>query len=99
MKNSLCRSGYLRLVQKYCPSLTLSDLRPWPAGVRAQAVSPQGKLIDDFLFVTTARSIHTCNAPSPAATLRYPDRRAYRQQGAEPAGQPEQSRTHAACGT
>ncbi|PLN72885.1 L-2-hydroxyglutarate oxidase, partial [Klebsiella quasipneumoniae] len=39
MKNSLCRSGYLRLVQKYCPSLTLSDLRPWPAGVRAQAVS------------------------------------------------------------
>ncbi|MGR7257465.1 L-2-hydroxyglutarate oxidase [Klebsiella aerogenes] len=72
MKNSLCRSGYLRLVQKYCPSLTLSDLRPWPAGVRAQAVSPQGKLIDDFLFVTTARSIHTCNAPSPAATSAIP---------------------------
>ncbi|HCV9639103.1 TPA: L-2-hydroxyglutarate oxidase, partial [Klebsiella pneumoniae] len=56
----------------YCPSLTLSDLRPWPAGVRAQAVSPQGKLIDDFLFVTTARSIHTCNAPSPAATSAIP---------------------------
>ncbi|RSS25836.1 L-2-hydroxyglutarate oxidase, partial [Streptomyces sp. WAC05858] len=72
MKNSLCKSGYLRLVQKYCPSLTLSDLRPWPAGVRAQAVSPQGKLIDDFLFVTTARSIHTCNAPSPAATSAIP---------------------------
>lgn len=72
MKNSLCRSGYLRLVQKYCPSLTLSDLRPWPAGVRAQAVSPQGKLIDDFLFVTTARSIHTFNAPSPAATSAIP---------------------------
>ena len=42
------------------------------AGVRAQAVSPQGKLIDDFLFVTTARSIHTCNAPSPAATSAIP---------------------------
>ena len=69
------------------------------AGVRAQAVSPQGKLIDDFLFVTTARSIHTCNAPSPAATLRYPDRRHIVSKGAEPAGQPEQSRTHAACGT
>ena len=41
MKNSLCRSGYLRLVQKYCPSLTLSDLRPWPAGVRAQAPAPE----------------------------------------------------------
>lgn len=72
MKNSLCRSGYLRLVQKYCPSLTLNDLQPWPAGVRAQAVSPQGKLIDDFLFVTTPRSIHTCNAPSPAATSAIP---------------------------
>lgn len=64
MKNSLCKSGYLRLVQKYCPRLSLSDLQPWPAGVRAQAVSPDGKLIDDFLFVTTPRTIHTCNAPS-----------------------------------
>ena len=72
MKNSLCKSGYLRLVQKYCPSLTLKDLQPWPAGVRAQAVSPDGKLIDDFLFVTTPRSIHTWNAPSPAATSAIP---------------------------
>ncbi|HGY3718782.1 TPA: L-2-hydroxyglutarate oxidase [Citrobacter gillenii] len=72
MKNSLCKSGYLRRIQKYCPSLTLKDLQPWPAGVRAQAVSPDGKLIDDFLFVTTPRSIHTCNAPSPAATSALP---------------------------
>ncbi|MEF3092643.1 L-2-hydroxyglutarate oxidase [Raoultella scottia] len=72
MKNSLCKDGYLRLVQKYCPSLVLQDLQPWPAGVRAQAVSPHGRLIDDFLFVTTARSIHTCNAPSPAATSAIP---------------------------
>ncbi|KNC92885.1 L-2-hydroxyglutarate oxidase [Trabulsiella odontotermitis] len=72
MKNSLCKSGYLRLVQKYCPSLRAEDLQPWPAGVRAQAVSPDGKLIDDFLFVTTPRSIHTCNAPSPAATSAIP---------------------------
>ncbi|WP_404680692.1 L-2-hydroxyglutarate oxidase [Raoultella terrigena] len=72
MKNSLCKGGYLRLVQKYCPSLALQDLQPWPAGVRAQAVSPHGRLIDDFLFVTTARSIHTCNAPSPAATSALP---------------------------
>lgn len=72
MKNSLCKSGYLRLVQKYCPRLSLSDLQPWPAGVRAQAVSPDGKLIDDFLFVTTPRTIHTSNAPSPAATSAIP---------------------------
>ncbi|GHK84422.1 hypothetical protein ECZU17_03590 [Escherichia coli] len=37
--------------------------------MRAQAVSPDGKLIDDFLFVTTPRTIHTCNAPSPAAAI------------------------------
>ena len=72
MKNSLCKSGYLRLVQKYCPRLSLSDLQPWPAGVRAQAVSPDGKLIDDFLFVTATRAIYTCNAPSPAATSAIP---------------------------
>ncbi len=72
MKNSLCKSGYLRLVQKYCPRLSLSDLQPWPPGVRAQAVSPDGKLIDDFLFVTTPRTIHTGNAPSPAATSAIP---------------------------
>ncbi|KNC91714.1 L-2-hydroxyglutarate oxidase [Trabulsiella odontotermitis] len=72
IKNSLCKNGYLRLVQKYCPSLRAEDLQPWPAGVRAQAVSPDGKLIDDFLFVTTPRSIHTCNAPSPAATSAIP---------------------------
>lgn len=72
MKNSLCKSGYLRLVQKYCPRLSLSDLQPWPAGVRAQAVSPDGKLIDDFLFVTTPRTIHTCNVFFPAATSAIP---------------------------
>lgn len=71
MKNSLCKSGYLRRVQKYCPSLTVNDLQPSPAGVRAQAVSPDGKLIDDFLFVTTPRSIHTCNAPPRRRHPRY----------------------------
>lgn len=72
MKNSLFKSSYLKLVQKYCPGLTAQDLLPYPAGVRAQAVSPEGKLIDDFLFVTTARTIHVCNAPSPAATSAIP---------------------------
>ncbi|MCS5874182.1 FAD-dependent oxidoreductase [Klebsiella pneumoniae subsp. pneumoniae] len=98
-KNSLCRSGYLRLVQKYCPSLTLSDLRPWPAGVRAQAVSPQGKLIDDFLFVTTARSIHTCNAPSPAATSAIPIGAHIVSKVQTLLASQSNPRTHAACGT
>lgn len=72
LKNSLFKGGYLRQVQKYCPSLKKSDLQPWPAGVRAQAVSRDGKLVDDFLFVKTARTINVCNAPSPAATSALP---------------------------
>ncbi|MCK2184145.1 L-2-hydroxyglutarate oxidase [Halomonas getboli] len=72
MKNSLHRRGYLELVRKYCPSLTLEDLEPYPAGVRAQAVSRDGKLVDDFLFVNTSRTVNVGNAPSPAATSALP---------------------------
>lgn len=50
MKNSLFKSAYLQEVRKYCPSITQTDLTPYPAGVRAQAVSRDGKLIDDFLL-------------------------------------------------
>lgn len=72
MRNSLFKSGYLKQVQKYCPSINKSDLKPYPAGVRAQAISSGGKLIDDFLFVNTRRSVNVCNAPSPAATSAIP---------------------------
>tara|TARA_B100001179_G_scaffold231138_1_gene220324 strand:+ start:8984 stop:10240 length:1257 start_codon:yes stop_codon:yes gene_type:complete len=72
MKNSLSRRGYLEEVRKYCPSLTLDDLKPYPAGVRAQAVTRDGKLVDDFLFVNTPRTINVGNAPSPAATSALP---------------------------
>ncbi|WP_148253927.1 L-2-hydroxyglutarate oxidase [Aidingimonas lacisalsi] len=72
MKNSFFKKGYLDDVRKYCPSLTLQDLGSYPAGVRAQAVSREGKLIDDFLFVNTRRTVNVCNAPSPAATSALP---------------------------
>ncbi|MEQ5802998.1 L-2-hydroxyglutarate oxidase [Halomonas sp. H10-9-1] len=72
MKNSLHRRGYLELVRKYCPCLTLEDLEPYPAGVRAQAVSRDGRLVDDFLFVNTRRTVNVGNAPSPAATSALP---------------------------
>ncbi|MDR5900146.1 L-2-hydroxyglutarate oxidase [Halomonas vilamensis] len=72
LKNSLYKKGYLEQVRKYCPSLTLADLEPYPAGVRAQAVSDDGKLVDDFLFVNTPRTVNVCNAPSPAATSAIP---------------------------
>ncbi|WPC06451.1 L-2-hydroxyglutarate oxidase [Pseudomonas benzenivorans] len=72
MKNSLFKRGYLQQVRKYCPSLGVQDLQPYPAGVRAQAVSRDGKLIEDFLFRNTRRSVNVCNAPSPAATSAIP---------------------------
>ncbi|WP_299233687.1 L-2-hydroxyglutarate oxidase [uncultured Halomonas sp.] len=72
MKNSLHKRGYLELVRKYCPELTVEDLEPYPAGVRAQAVSRDGKLVDDFLFVNTRRTLNVGNAPSPAATSALP---------------------------
>lgn len=72
MKNSLFRRGYLEQVRKYCPQLALEDLKPYPAGVRAQAVAKDGALVDDFLFVNTERALVVCNAPSPAATSAIP---------------------------
>ncbi|WP_421856515.1 L-2-hydroxyglutarate oxidase [Marinomonas sp.] len=71
-KNSLWKPGYLKLVQKYCPQLDVSDLQPYPAGIRAQAVMRDGSLVHDFLFAESPRSLHVCNAPSPAATSAIP---------------------------
>jgi len=71
-KNSWWKPGYLKLVNKYCPSITVSDLKPYPAGIRAQAVMKDGTLVHDFLFAESPRSLHVCNAPSPAATSAMP---------------------------
>lgn len=72
LRNSLWKSGYLEECRKYCPSLTLADLLPYEAGIRAQAVRKDGALIHDFLFAETDRMLHVCNAPSPAATSAIP---------------------------
>lgn len=71
-KNSWWKPGYLKLVNKYCPQLKVNDLLPYPAGVRAQAVLKDGSLVHDFLFAESPRSLHVCNAPSPAATSAIP---------------------------
>ncbi|MBU1336437.1 MAG: L-2-hydroxyglutarate oxidase [Alphaproteobacteria bacterium] len=70
--NSTFRSRYLRACQRYCPSLELGDLLPYPSGIRAQAVMRDGSLVHDFLIRNTARTVHICNAPSPAATSAFP---------------------------
>jgi len=71
-RDSLFRRGYLKRVTKYCPGLTIRDLLPHPAGIRAQAVMRDGSLVHDFLFAESPRSLHVCNAPSPAATSAMP---------------------------
>jgi L-2-hydroxyglutarate oxidase len=55
-------------LQKLIPEVQQEDLVPTHAGVRAQALMNDGKLVDDFLIVQGQNSVHVCNAPSPAAT-------------------------------
>lgn len=70
--NSAFRRHYLKACQRYCPSLELEDLLPHPPGIRAQAVLRDGTLLHDFLIRSSERTIHICNAPSPAATSAIP---------------------------
>jgi L-2-hydroxyglutarate oxidase len=72
MRNSLWKQGYLAQCRKYCPNLSLADLQPGVPGIRAQAVLRDGTLVHDFLLAETARTLHVCNAPSPAATSAIP---------------------------
>lgn len=72
LKTSLWRPAYLAECQKYCPQLTISDLLPYPAGIRAQVVKKNGVAVHDFLFGETDRMLHVFNAPSPAATSAIP---------------------------
>jgi L-2-hydroxyglutarate oxidase len=65
---SLHKAAFVRSLQRLVPEIGAEDLVPAPAGVRAQALSPSGLLVDDFLVVDTPGAIHVCNAPSPAAT-------------------------------
>ena len=59
---------FLRGLQRLIPSLEADDIKPGNAGVRAQAVEPNGEPIDDFRIEKREGSIHVLNAPSPAAT-------------------------------
>jgi (S)-2-hydroxyglutarate dehydrogenase len=72
LRDSLWKQGYLDLCRRYCPELELDDLEAYPAGVRAQAVMADGTMVHDFLIRSSRRSLHVCNAPSPAATSALP---------------------------
>lgn len=62
------KGAFLKALQRYVPELNADDLLPGPAGVRAQALSSDGTLVDDFVIHGDAQVMHVRNAPSPAAT-------------------------------
>lgn len=68
MSRSLISPLYLREVRKLVPTLEAKDLRRCTSGVRAQAITATGELVDDFVIDRTPGAIHLLNAPSPAAT-------------------------------
>ncbi|MEB3102228.1 L-2-hydroxyglutarate oxidase [Ferviditalea candida] len=68
MVRSYSKRAFVRSLQQLIPEIEEKDLIPAPAGVRAQALKPDGSLVDDFYFIDGRKSIHVCNAPSPAAT-------------------------------
>ncbi|MDX1964037.1 MAG: L-2-hydroxyglutarate oxidase [Pirellulales bacterium] len=68
MRRSRNKALFLQALQTLIPQVALDDLQPAPAGIRAQAVSPRGELIDDFVIEESTRGVHVLNAPSPAAT-------------------------------
>ncbi len=68
MYRSFSKQAFVKALQRLMPEITAADLQPAEAGVRAQAVLPNGGLVDDFLIVEKERMVHVNNAPSPAAT-------------------------------
>ena len=68
IRRSLSATMFCRSLQRLVPSVELRDLMPGPRGVRAQAIRPDGSLVDDFLLVQRPNAIHVLNAPSPGAT-------------------------------
>jgi L-2-hydroxyglutarate oxidase len=68
MWRSVSKAAFTRSLQQLVPEVQQEDLVECGSGIRAQALQPDGKLVDDFLIVPGRRALHVCNAPSPAAT-------------------------------
>jgi L-2-hydroxyglutarate oxidase len=65
---SFSKAAFVHSLQELIPEVQAEDVIPTHAGVRAQALKPDGALVDDFLILQDSRKMHVCNAPSPAAT-------------------------------
>jgi L-2-hydroxyglutarate oxidase len=65
---SYSKTAFVKALQKLVPAIQIDDIEPGGSGVRAQALEPNGKLVDDFRIVEAKKMVHVLNAPSPAAT-------------------------------
>jgi L-2-hydroxyglutarate oxidase len=68
MYRSWNKKAFVEALRKLLPALTLDDIKPGGAGIRAQAMDNRGGLLDDFAIIEAQNAIHVLNAPSPAAT-------------------------------
>ena len=68
LRQSMSKRYYLSTLQRLIPEIKLDDIEPVPSGVRAQALLPDGSMVDDFLILELPRVVNVCNAASPAAT-------------------------------
>ena len=68
MKRSIFKSAFVSALRQLIPEIRSAQLAPGRSGVRAQAVTPDGRMVDDFLWLAEGCSLFVCNAPSPAAT-------------------------------
>jgi len=68
MWRSISKAAFVKALRRLMPEITAEQLEPMPAGIRAQAVAADGRMLDDFAFAESARMVHVVNAPSPAAT-------------------------------
>ncbi|MGO9126577.1 MAG: L-2-hydroxyglutarate oxidase [Terriglobales bacterium] len=69
---SLSKAAFVHSLQSLVPEIQASDLVADGSGVRAQALRPDGSLVDDFQFVSSPNVVHVLNVPSPAATASLP---------------------------
>jgi L-2-hydroxyglutarate oxidase len=68
MWRSASKAAFVKALQRLVPEIRAEHLHAAPAGIRAQAVAPDGSMVDDFLIQEADRVINVNNAPSPAAT-------------------------------
>jgi L-2-hydroxyglutarate oxidase len=68
LRRSLSRELFCRSLQRLVPEIQVADLATGGSGVRAQAIAPEGDLVQDFRFIARPNALHVLNAPSPAAT-------------------------------